>query len=296
MDFQAVVDELYGLPLKEFTAARKERAKAARAEGDPELSADIQALDKPTVAAWLTNQLVRVHRDEVDALLELGADLREVMADLSGDELRELTRQRHQLVFALVQQARSLGRSLGQPISEGVTSSVRETLEATLSDSSSADDVSSGHLSDALRVSGFGDGQAEVSPPRQSAPRRSRKRSEGPDATVTDLGAKRQERDARERRQETQRAVDTAREGVERAQGVAERTMSRLRTARDQLETSTKAVERLREALDKAVNELDDAEQGVKAIEDENAAAETNLADAQQVLSEKEASLDSLGS
>ncbi|MEJ7742981.1 MAG: hypothetical protein WKF73_10745 [Nocardioidaceae bacterium] len=90
-------------------------------------------MDKPTVAAWLTNQLVRVHREEVDALLELGADLREVMADLSGDELRELTRQRHQLVLSLVQQARSLGRSLGQPISEGVTSSVRETLEATLS-------------------------------------------------------------------------------------------------------------------------------------------------------------------
>ncbi|MEJ7743055.1 MAG: hypothetical protein WKF73_11155 [Nocardioidaceae bacterium] len=101
MDFEAVVDELYGLPLKEFTAARKERAKAARAEGNPELSAVIQALDKPTVAAWLTNQLVRVHREEVDALLELGADLREVMADLSGDELRELTRQRHQLVLLL---------------------------------------------------------------------------------------------------------------------------------------------------------------------------------------------------
>ncbi|MEJ7743006.1 MAG: hypothetical protein WKF73_10890 [Nocardioidaceae bacterium] len=44
MDFEAVVDELYGLPLKEFTAARKERAKAARAEGNPELSAVIHSL------------------------------------------------------------------------------------------------------------------------------------------------------------------------------------------------------------------------------------------------------------
>nr|MBA2444472.1 hypothetical protein [Nocardioidaceae bacterium] len=134
MDLDAEADELYGLPLEEFTSARNERVKRARADGDREVATELQGLRKPSVAAWLTNQLVRAHRDEIDALLELGGELREVMADLSGDELRELTKQRRQLVYALVQQARSLGSARGQRVTEDVAAFVKETLEATLSD------------------------------------------------------------------------------------------------------------------------------------------------------------------
>lgn len=295
MDLVTAADELYGLPLNEFTAARKQQANAARTEGDKGLSAAIQALGKPTVAAWLTNQLVRVHREEVDALLDLGAELREVMADLSGDELRELTKQRHRLVFALVQQARTLGHSLGQPISEGVASAVRETLEATLSDETSADQVSSGHLTEALQVSGFGGSDDGLSQPRKNSSRPSRKLASA-DATVTDLGAKRQERDARERRQRAQLGVETARKGVERAQAVSERAQDRLRTAEEQHESRDRAVQQLRESLDKAVSELDAAEQKVKAIQAEKAVAETTLGTAQQALGDAEATLESLES
>src|SRR2546423_15505531 len=108
MELEEVADELYGLPLGDFVAVRNARAKEAKAAGDRDLSAAISALAKPTKAGWLTNQLVRRRRDEIAPLLELGAGLREATASLSGDQLRELTRQQGRLVHALVQQARAV--------------------------------------------------------------------------------------------------------------------------------------------------------------------------------------------
>ena len=65
MDLDSVADELYGLPLDEFTTTRNEHAKQARDAGDRELADQIRAMSKPTQAAWLVNQLVRRHAEEV---------------------------------------------------------------------------------------------------------------------------------------------------------------------------------------------------------------------------------------
>ena len=42
------------------------------ADGDRALAADIGALPKPSVAAWVCNLLVRAHREEIEGLVELG--------------------------------------------------------------------------------------------------------------------------------------------------------------------------------------------------------------------------------
>ncbi|MFI9549933.1 hypothetical protein ACIHAR_39560 [Streptomyces sp. NPDC052016] len=73
MDLDAVADELYALPPGEFTAARDEHAKAARATGDRELADQTRRLRRPTQAAWASNLLVREDPDEVERLLQLGA-------------------------------------------------------------------------------------------------------------------------------------------------------------------------------------------------------------------------------
>jgi hypothetical protein len=70
------------------------------------LAAQIHQLTKPNLVAWLANQLARERADEIRPLLELGVALREATATLSGQQLRELSRQQRQLVYALVQQAR----------------------------------------------------------------------------------------------------------------------------------------------------------------------------------------------
>jgi len=70
----------------------------------------IGKLRKPTSAAWVANLLARERSGEVHDLSELGAALSAAHASLDGATLQELSRQRHQVVHALVQQARALGR------------------------------------------------------------------------------------------------------------------------------------------------------------------------------------------
>ena len=75
MSIEDVARELYGLEPEEFTAARNARAKEAKEAGDRELASRVQSLRKPTAGAWLLNQLVRRHGDEVQQVLDLGAQL-----------------------------------------------------------------------------------------------------------------------------------------------------------------------------------------------------------------------------
>ncbi|HEU5055266.1 MAG TPA: hypothetical protein VFU21_02020 [Kofleriaceae bacterium] len=65
-------EELYGAPLSRFTAERKRLADALRAEGDRSLAARVAALARPTMAAWVVNQLWRRARGDMDDLMAAG--------------------------------------------------------------------------------------------------------------------------------------------------------------------------------------------------------------------------------
>ena len=73
----------------------------------------MKALRKPSLAAWVVNLLVRREAEQVEQVLSMGAALREAQAAMSGDQLRELTRQRRQLTAVVTQQARSLAARPG---------------------------------------------------------------------------------------------------------------------------------------------------------------------------------------
>jgi hypothetical protein len=83
VDVDRVVLELHGLAPEEFKAARNALVKATKAAGEHTASDSLKALRKPTLAAWLANQLVRTDPDQVNDLTELGGQLRE--AHLSAD-------------------------------------------------------------------------------------------------------------------------------------------------------------------------------------------------------------------
>ncbi len=157
-DFEEVADELYGLPPDEFTAARTRYEKEAKAAGDRSGASRIHSLGKPTVTAWLANQLVRSHRSELEPLLELGAALRDATQKLDGDQLRELSRQQQKVMYALVQQARALARAAGRSVSEDAARALEETLRAALADELAARFLLLGRLTDALHSSDFGTG------------------------------------------------------------------------------------------------------------------------------------------
>ena len=152
-DLLTIADELYGLTLPDFTPARDARAKELKG-ADKELSAQVKALKKPSVAAWVVNVLVRHETEQVDQVLAVGVALREAQAGMSGEELRALTRQRRQLTAAVTTQARRLAGDLGTKVTSAVADQVEATLTAAMIDEGCAQAVRSGQLLTALSATG----------------------------------------------------------------------------------------------------------------------------------------------
>lgn len=145
----AIADELYGLPLAEFTPRRDALAKELKTQ-DPALSAAVKGLRKASVAAWVVDLLVRRETGQVGQLLDVGAALRQAQADLDGAELRELTRQRRQLTSAVTVTARRHAKAEGVKVTDAVADQVEQTLTAAMLDENAAAAVRSGLLVAAL--------------------------------------------------------------------------------------------------------------------------------------------------
>jgi hypothetical protein len=145
----ADVDQLYGLPLDEFVAARNALAKSRK---EPAL----RKLRKPSVAAWHVDQLARSHAPLVQALVDAGAGVRQAQqralagARGGGDELRSASAAHRSAVDALVD-------ALPSDASPSTAERVRSTLMSASLDESAVDDLVAGRLVDEVEASGFGD-------------------------------------------------------------------------------------------------------------------------------------------
>jgi DNA repair exonuclease SbcCD ATPase subunit len=146
-----IADELYALSLPDFTPARDAKAKELKGT---DLAAPVKALKKPSLAAWVVNLLVRHEAEQVEQLLQVGAALRAAQESMSGDELRQLTRQRRQVTAAVTTQARRLAREHGQKVTEAVAGQVEATLTAAMVDEECGRAVRSGMLLTALEATG----------------------------------------------------------------------------------------------------------------------------------------------
>jgi hypothetical protein len=155
-----LADGLYALPLGDFTPARDALVKEHKA--DKELAARIKALKKPSLAAWVVNLLVRRDAGQVEQVLQVGTALREAQANLDGEELRALTKQRRQLTAAVTTQARGLARDEGVKVTQAVADQVESTLTAAMVDEGAAQAVRSGLLVAALEATGVG--EVDVAP------------------------------------------------------------------------------------------------------------------------------------
>jgi hypothetical protein len=221
---------------EQFTAARNQLAKAARAAGEETIADAIMAMRKPTLAAWLANQLVRTDPDGIHALTELGEDLRQTYLSADTPRRRELTRQRHELVSSLVRTARERAAS-GRRITAQTTERLIETLDAALVDPGASQLLRTGQLTSALRHVGFGvvdenGDPAELAAIRPRVVRRSEPPRKAQPATTTSrrgqpsLGHSTVDRTLRGRRsglrkrveqaEEDHAAAEAEREGAER--------------------------------------------------------------------------------
>jgi hypothetical protein len=156
VDLDSVATTLYGELPEDFTSSRSAEVRAARNAGDRQLAAAVAQLRRPTIGAWLANQLSRDCQDEVEALLDLGASMRTAQEAGDGRALRDLTRQRRQMVAALVSEAKKLARARNQQLSENSTRELENTLEAAVATADAADALRAGRLNVGLTYSGFG--------------------------------------------------------------------------------------------------------------------------------------------
>ncbi|MFD6142007.1 hypothetical protein [Promicromonospora sp. NPDC060271] len=155
-DLDTAVDALYARPLDEFVAARDAAVRQATDSGDRLGAARVKRLRKPSVAAWVINQVAREHPDEIGALGELGDELRAATQDRDRARIRALDHLRRERTDALVRAVREAGEVGGRSVSAAVLDRMTETLTAAVMDPDAAAVVRAGRLSRALQHVGFG--------------------------------------------------------------------------------------------------------------------------------------------
>lgn len=286
LDPDGVAEELYGLPRDEFVPRRNDLVKQARAAGDRDGATAIGELRKPSVAAWLANALAREYPDEVGALEQLGTSLREAQDRLEGDALRALSRQRHELIAALVSRARRLAREDGVQVGEATVREVERTVSAALSDAGAARALALGRLVTALEPGvGLGDeaGGAPALRPRRPAPRARR-----------GTGHEREERERGER-ERLERAATGAREAVTGARAAAEGARATAEEADRAHEAASASVADLRARLTEAETEQARCADAAERARTGHARRRSELAEAEGTLEDLERRLAGVG-
>ncbi|MBV8863302.1 MAG: hypothetical protein JO082_08090 [Mycobacterium sp.] len=235
------VDELYLVRLSDFTALRGKLATAAKQRGDTATANRISAARKPTTAAWVVNRLVLQRKESKQRLKDLGDRLRAAHADMDAERIRDLSKERHQLIDELTSVALHTAE-VNNP-SAALREDVAKTLESAIADA----DVTAklGRLDRAERYSGFGAFGA-VSPATEEAPRRN-------------LGKLRAKLAAAER---AKAAADEALSEREQAVATAQRSYAearrRLREAKSALDAADKALDRAKHAAHEAAGSVAD--------------------------------------
>jgi hypothetical protein len=256
----ALIRRMYLEPPDGFVAARTAAIADARKSGDTATVKRLTALRKPTVAAWLVNLLALEKPELIDQLVELAGALRTAQRTLKGDELRELSTQRRQIVSALVGEARKLAvaqdRGLAGKLPLG---EVEATLSAAMAEPEVAEQVRTGRLVRAATYAGFG----EVPRPRLRL--------------VTGSGAETEAEDEPDGEEESQPSA--------RERALAERRRreyeERRRDLKKELTAARSAEKRADDQLDKAEAAERDAGHAVEDIDNELAELERRRTEAQ---------------
>jgi hypothetical protein len=236
------IDELYGLPLEEFTAARNALSKELRGT-DPETAERVKALRKPSAAAWALNQAVRSDPKQLKEFLDAAGELREAYeALLAGGEREPLdaaSAREREAAGALVDAAQEAAGGGGP----GLRDRVASTLRATVADDEARAELEAGRVVREREAVGLGPLGAA---PTKEASKRSR---------------------AAERERAARRELDQAREHEQRAHRRARDAGQSMAAAKERAEAAMEALERTQREEGQARAAADEAAAEVKRLE-----------------------------
>jgi hypothetical protein len=281
-----IADDLYALPLADFTPARDALVKEHKA--DKALAASIKGLRKASVAAWVVNLLVRRDPDQVDQVLAVGAALRDAQENLDATQLREFTKQRRQLTASVTTAARRMAREEGVRTTDSVAEQVEATLTAAMLEPDAAKAVRSGMLVTSLAATGLGDLDLStaVAVPEALGFSAKPRPVAAPDPTqrpqlkvVPDPDADKKARAAADEKLAEARAGLSDAEKEHRS---ARRTVEKLRAKTLQLQAE----------IDELRSRIAEVEAEVAEVDDELGAAEAAQAAAEEAVAEAQAEVD----
>lgn len=225
-DEETELDRLYAAPLEEFTRLRNEIAAGARQDGEPEAATRIGALKKPSVSAWVVNQIARTAQVDLQRLVKAGEALEQAQREsLSGKGPSgfEAARKEENDAVRLVRGAsKQVLASVSAPVLDRVVNSMR----AGAASSEGRDILKRGRLTEDLEPPGFGpfSGTPTSSSAKTTTSAASkrlakidalRKRRHEAEAKATDLD--RQAREAEELAKRTTREAAAARKRADEA-------------------------------------------------------------------------------
>jgi hypothetical protein len=227
----ADVDELYRLPLSEFTAARNELAKRLKAEGHADEADEVKALRKPTVPVWLVNQLAHERELDVQRLRKAGDALAKGQAAATaGRSSKAFTEARQEEQHALSRLADAASEIASrEQLGAGAADRALATLRAASLTEAGRDLLKRGRLTEELEPPGFEAlaGLVGDAPPKRAASPRTDKRQALKQARerVKALRAEEGEADAavRAAEREAERAEKEAQAARDRADEAAQR-------------------------------------------------------------------------
>ena len=144
------------MPLGEFTSARNALVAQLRKAGRQAEASEAKALAKPSVSAWVVNQLYWRHRGLFNRLIEAGDRLRHAQAaHVTGESARQPASARREAVTALAKIAEGLLVGGNYSANRAMLRRVTSTLEALSSYGSLPDAPSAGRLTDDVDPPGF---------------------------------------------------------------------------------------------------------------------------------------------
>lgn len=282
-------EDLYGLPLEEFTPARDALAEELKAAGRKDEAAEVKSLRKPSVAAWALNLVARENPDAVESLRAAGAVLREAQDEaMSGDagRLRDAGRALAEEVDRVAGLGADVLRAAGRPASAAQQEKIVATLRTAAVDDEAGDALARGVLVEELESTGFsllGAGAGAFAAPSRSA------RKEAPAKPAADgdrkplPGAERAAKKPKASK-ESLEAVEAARRELRRCDAEADAAATRAHRKAERAETAAKrAAEAQREAeearaeAEEAAGEAEAARRAANEAADRLAAAEATL-------------------
>ena len=271
------VDELFKVPLPEFTSFRNALAARLKKEGRVEDADRIKSLSKPSVSAWAVNQLFWNERDAFDRLIEAGERLRHAQASqLAGktSDIREPRDARRDSLAELSRLAATLLTDAGHNASPETMRRITTNLEAISAYAALPESPPPGRLTEDIDPPGF-DALAALMPgpgikPRTPAP-----------VAIFPVKKKATEEDKTAAR----RVLQSAERMLAEAQSRAERVESKMKKAaielkeaermkRDAEERFIKASAAVETAAEHARILADEAEQAARSVDEASRAVE----------------------